>query len=121
MKIKIGNSVDLLFSIKDSSGVAVQNLSEATAIKFMVKVNQTDTDLEAKISKTLIDGITIDTPAVGNIKVILTALNTMLTPGKYYVALQIEWATYIQEVNIKESGDELTEINTITFAQDIIR
>jgi len=121
MKIKIGNSIDILFLIKDSSGVAVNNLATATAIKFMIKSNQTDADLAAKISKTLGSGITINTPNTGNVKVSLTSANTTLPAGKYFAALQIEWTGIVQEVDIKETTDELVNINTIDFVQDIIR
>lgn len=122
MKIKIGNSIDILFLIKDSTGVAITNLATATAIKFMVKVNATDTDSTAKISKTLSSGITINTPVTGNVKVTLTGADTTLTPGRYFMALQIEWTGgIVQEVDIRESSDEIVDINAIDFIQDIIR
>jgi len=121
MKIKAANSVDILFTINDSDGVPITNLSEATAVKFMVKINELDTDLAAKISKSLSNGITIDTPVTGNIKVSLTALDTTLAAGMYFMALQIEWGTAIQEVRIKESNGEIMEINTLNIIQDIIR
>jgi hypothetical protein len=121
MKIKAANTVDLLFTINDSNGVPITNLSAATAIKFMVKINQTDADLAAKISKSLGSGIVVDTPAIGNVKVSLTSLNTTLPAGIYFMALQIEWGATIQEVVIKETIDELVEINTLNIVQDIIR
>jgi hypothetical protein len=121
MQIKAGNSIDLLFTAQDASGAIIQNLSAATAIKFMVKANETDVDLSAKISKTLGAGIVIDTPAIGNIKVSLTAANTTLAAGIYFMALQIEWGTTIQEVTIRETLDDINTINTVNIVQDIIR
>jgi len=121
MKIKIGDTIELLFLIKESTGSIVQNLSSATAVRFMVKVNETDTNLQAVISKTLGDGITIDTPTIGNVKVSLSATNTTLLASQYFMALQIEWATIKQEVMIKQTFDAVDEINSIQFIQDIIR
>jgi hypothetical protein len=121
MKIKIANSIDILFLITDSTGVAITNLATATAIKFMIKANELDLDLAAKISKTLGSGITINTPSTGNVKVSLTAANTLLPAGRYFMALQIEWTGSVQEVNIKETTDEIVTINTVDFVQDIIR
>lgn len=121
MKIKAANSVDLLFTINDTNGVPITNLSTATAVKFMVKVNETDTDLASKISKSLSSGIVVDTPALGNIKVSLTSLNTTLPAGIYFMALQIEWGSIIQEVVIQETIDEIVETNTLNIIQDIIR
>jgi hypothetical protein len=122
MQIKAGNSIDLLFTAKDKSGVIIATLGEATAIKFMIKANETDADSAAKISKTLGAGIVIDTPSFGNIKVSLTAANTaMLSAGIYFMALQIEWGAVVQEVTIKELYDDYVEINTLNVIQDIIR
>jgi hypothetical protein len=121
VKIKAGNTIDLLFTINDSSGVPITNLNTATAIKFMVKTNPIDTDLAAKISKSLGNGVVINTPATGNVKVSLTSLETKLSTGKYFMGLQIEWGTVIQEVDIKETIDEVMTINTFDIVQDVIR
>lgn len=121
MQIKIGNSIDLLFSAIDKSGNVITNLSTATAVKFMVKVNETDTDIASKIYKSLGAGIVVDTPSLGNIKVSLTATDTTLLAGIYFMALQIEWGASIQEVTIKETIDEIITINTVNMVQDIIR
>lgn len=121
MKIKAGNSITLLFLIKDSNGVVITNLSTALAVKFMVKVNETDADLSAKISKSLSSGIVVDNPSVGNVSVSLTSTDTAISSGSYFMALQIEWATHKQEVNIKETFDTFTDINTLNIIQDVIR
>lgn len=121
MNLKIGNSVDLLFTAKDRDGNILQNLSAATTIKFMVKINETDADLDAKISKNLSSGVVVNTPDTGNIKVSLSSADTTLEAGIYFVALQIAWGTVIQELTLKETEDEVTTINTVNFVQDIIR
>jgi len=121
MRLKIGNSIDLLFTAQDKNGAVILNLSAATAIKFMVKVNETDTDLTAKISKDLISGIVVDMPVTGNIKVSLSTTDTTIPAGIYFVALQIVWGARVQEVTIKETVNEITTINTVDFVQDIIR
>jgi hypothetical protein len=121
MKIKAANSINLLFTVQDTNGSLISNLAEATAIKFMVKVNETDADTAAKISKSLGNGVTVNEPATGNIRVALTALNTTLLAGIYYMALQIEWGAVVQEVVIKETFDMVVETNTINIVQDIIR
>jgi hypothetical protein len=121
MKIKAGNSIDLIFAVRGKDGSVVQNLIYITAIKFMLKANETDADIAAKVSKTLGAGITVDYPIIGSVKVSLTATDTTLPAGIYFMALQIEWGALIQEVSIKETVDEINCINTINIVQDIIR
>jgi hypothetical protein len=121
MIIKAGNSITLVFAITDANGVTITNLSTALAIKFMVKSNETDADSSAKISKSLTSGITINTPAIGNVSIALTATDTAITAGTYFMGLQIEWPTYKEEVSIKETFDETMDINTLQIIQDIVR
>jgi len=118
MNIKRGNAFDFIFEVIDTGGNLVTDLATAIAVKFMVKKAISDSDLEAFISKTLGDGITIDLPATGYITVNLDSNDTNINAGAYYFALQIEYAVNEKkEVNIKE-GDCI--INSLNVIEDII-
>lgn len=118
MQIKRGNSATLQFEVRDQDDVLVSDLATAIAVKFMLKKFATDTDLEAIVSKSLGDGVTVDDPSTGFISVALTSTDTDIDARKYYFALQVEYsATNKIEINIKEAD---CEINTIDVTQDII-
>lgn len=118
MDIKKGNSVTLRIAAKDADGNVITNLSTATTVKYMVKTNKTDLDTDAEISKSLINGIVVDTPVTGTIQVSLTSTDTDIDAKTYYQALQIEYsATDKQEITLKESD---CVINSLTILQDII-
>lgn len=117
MIVKKGNTIKLIFAIKDSNGDPVTNLATAVKVKFMVKVNKTDLDSAAVISKSLVDGITVDDPATGDISVILTNSDTDISVGCYFFALQIEYASAIYELDSKED-DQIT--SKFQIIQDII-
>lgn len=119
MDIKKGNSVTLRVAAQDIDGNIITNLSTATVVKYMVKKNKTDADIDAEISKNLGSGITVDTPVTGTIEIILTSDDTDIDIGNYYQALQIEYSsTDKQEINIKEGN---CTINSLTIIQDIVR
>ena len=118
MQIKKGNTVDLEFTIKDSDGTLVINLSTVVDVKFMAKNEPTDADVDAVISKSLGDGITVDDPSTGIVKVALTSTDTSVTAKRYSFALQLEYSDSIQEVTIRENR---SETNVLDIVQDIIR
>jgi hypothetical protein len=92
MKIKSGSSCTLKFLIQDQDGNVIQNLSTATAVKFMVKLNKTDADTSALISKGLLNGIVVNSPSTGYVSVTLVAADTAsLTAGNYFFGLKIEY------------------------------
>lgn len=117
MIVKKGNTVKLVFAIKDSNDDVVTNLATAVKVKFMVKENKTDLDSAAVISKSLGAGITVDDPATGDISVILTDTDTDISVTCYFFALQIEYATEIYELNSKEDDQVTSKFQII---QDII-
>lgn len=114
MQIKRGNKADLLFIVKDADGNIVTNLSTATAIQFVLKNNKEDADSAALVLKNLTNGITIDTPSIGNVMVSLTSTNMTISPKNYFWALRITYsATNVQEVNIRNTN--IKDINYIDY------
>lgn len=117
MIVKKGNTVKLVFTIKDSNGDSVTNLATAVKVKFMVKINKTDLDSSAVISKSLGAGITVDDPTIGDISIILTDTDTNIAVDCYFFALQIEYASAIYELDSKEDDQVTSKFQII---QDII-
>jgi len=71
LKMVKGTSLPLRFTIKDSSGAAV-NISGAT-IKYQVRKTE---DADAIVTKTLADGITITDGALGKFTVLISPGDT---------------------------------------------
>ena len=117
MKVKRGNTIAFIFEVKDADGILVDNLGNADSVCFMVKKGKTDLNEDAIITKTLDDGITVDSPDEGKVKVQLTKDDLNIEPGQYYFALEIIWGDSRQEINIKEN--DLT-LDRFTVEQDII-
>jgi len=106
--VKKGNTSVQEIPIYNKNGVLLQNLTEASVIKFQVKKNKSDQS--PKISKTLGNGIAVDVPLKGYLRIDLTPNNTDLPLGDYFMALQIEWSIdEIYEI-ILEIENEETEI-----------
>ena len=119
MRIKKENSSTINITVNDGDGDLVTNLATADDVKFMVKKKKTDTNANAVISKNIGNGVTINDPSVGIVKVTLTSTDTNIDIGFYFMALQIEYsATDIQEINL-EKDDCATDI--LEIYQDIIR
>lgn len=119
MNLKKGNTKTFIFKIKDSDEYLLTHLSEAIAIKFMVKKNKDDLDVNAIISKNLTNGISINVPSTGYITVVVNSTDANVDTGKYWVGLQIEFSsTNKVEVDLKENKQI---IDTIDINQDIIR
>ena len=114
-QIKQGNSSIQDVAIKDSEGNLVSDLDQTSAIKFQVK---SDINGQALIEKTKNDGIQINTPSSGYVRITLDPADTELNPGIYHMALELTYSDGRKyEVNLKASG-----MNTSIFyvTKDII-
>lgn len=122
MQLKKGNNATIVFKeIKDSDGNIITNLSTAAEVYFMIKQNEIDADIDAKLSKSLTGGgITVDDPEVGSVTVVVESGDTdNIDAGIYFMALQIVYSAMNQnEINITENNKV---IRTIEIEQDIIR
>jgi len=121
MNLRKGNYMRLVIGpILDFNKAVVTNLAGASSVRFMLKNYQTDLDSSAVLVKTLLTGITVNSPILGDISIVVNSADTELLPiQKYYMALQVEYsATNIQEVYIKENKKV---IDTIDLVQDTIR
>jgi len=123
MRLKIGNKLVLDVAIKDADGVLITDLATATAVKFMIKENWNDLDAAAIVSKSLSNGIVVDTPSTGYIRVTILSTDTSgiatATPGDKYCALQIEYSASNKiEVDLLDGS---TETNLIELIEDVIR
>jgi len=104
--VKQGNTSVQDVAIKDSAGVLVTTLAEADEVIFQVRKSFTSPTII--IEKTLGDGIEVDTPLLGYIRISLTADDTDIDVGTYCMALQITW----HPASGNESGtlDEVYEV-----------
>ena len=122
MDLKIGNSVELIYAIKDDNGNLITNLASMAQIKFMIKENADDLDAVALVSKILGAGVTADYPVTGYVRVIIDSADTIktpaLVPGEKYMAVQIEGATTKYEIDLKENK---VITNKINLYEDVIR
>jgi len=117
--VKKGNKSVRDFEIRDKEGVIVDNLGDATAIKFQIKKNKTD--VVPLVEKDLILGIEVNKPDPGWLRITLLPNDTgvLLDKGDYFMAIQITWSpTDIYEVKI-----EIDEVESENFRikQDIIQ
>jgi len=119
MRLKLGNTVTLQFPVKDSTGNLIINLNTAVAVKFLIKINPTDTDLEAIISKTLGSGITVDDPSLGYIKVEIESNDFLnVSAGDYYFGLQVEFpSSKIYELDVIDND---CPSNLVSIVQDVV-
>lgn len=116
--VKKGNTSVQEILIQDKDGEKVPDLADATWIKFQVKETKTtDTVL---IEKTMGDGIAVDDPSEGYLKITLEPADTDLDPQLYVMGLEIKWTdtvTRLYEVTMVADGEE-TEVFEIE--QDIV-
>ena len=102
-KIKRGNTSVQDIAVRDKDGALVQNLSEATAIKFQVSEHYESNGL---IDKTKEEGIEVDTPEIGYLRITLLPAETNLPARKYFMGLQIKWSDEkIYETVMKVDGE----------------
>jgi len=116
--VKKGNTSIQDVLIKDKDGTAITNMGDVTEIKFVVKKNeQSTTEL---ISLTEGSGIEVDTPSTGYARITLSPTNTDLSPGDYYMGLQLTWsASLVYEVILK-AGSPVVPTNIFTITQDVV-
>jgi len=114
--VKKGNKSVRDILIKDKDGNIVTNLSNAEEIIFQVKKEKTDVVI--KIEKTLDDGIEVDTPSEGYLRITLKPTDTEINVGNYFMALQIKW-NEIDVYEIKITIDN-KEAEHFSIKQDII-
>jgi len=114
--VKKGNTSVQEILIQDKSGAAVTDLATAEYIKFQVK--ESALAPAVLIEKTVGDGIEVNTPSAGYLRITLKPADTLIDPQKYLMALEIKWtATKLYEVTMMADGSE-TEIFEIE--QDIV-
>ena len=121
MQLKKGNQTIFDFYIRDRDGLLITDLSAAIEIKYAMKEDREDADIDALILKKLTLGeIAIDTPVTGVCRVTLTKSDTEdLGTSQKFHALQIEYsAENIQEVWIK-NNNVITD--TVEVVQDVVR
>jgi hypothetical protein len=87
-----GNTSQQEIPIKDKKGVLVDDLADATEIKFQVKEEKKESG-SPLISKDLVDGIEVDQPSEGYLRITLAPSDSAgIRPSERYVmALQIKW------------------------------
>jgi len=111
IKIYQGDSIDLIFPVKDTDGALLSDLGTAIAIKFMVKTLKTDSDGSALISKSLGSGVTADSPTLGYITVNLDRADTLSIVGIKYFGVQIEYsASSVKELFINYDNEYTDQI-----------
>ena len=112
VKVKQGNTCVLQALIKDADGNTVTTLAQATEVLFKVIDRSSRV---VKISKSLSDGIVVNSPSTGYIRVTLEPTDTEdLVATMYLMGLQIKWSdTIIYEVDLSFSGKvtEYFELN----------
>jgi hypothetical protein len=106
-----GNSSVQDIPVYDKDDVLLTNLSSATEIKFQVKGSELE-GISALIEKTDGDGIQVDIPSEGYLRITINPADTVdLDEREYFMALQIKWsATTIYETILKIDG-----VQTKTF------
>lgn len=110
-QVKRGNTSVQDIAVRDKDGVLVKNLSDATEIKFQVSRYY---EANGLIDKTKDNGIEVDTPEIGYLRITLLPVETNLPPFKYYMGLQIKWsADIIYETILKIDGKESNRLEII--------
>jgi len=119
MRIKKGNQIKTQIEIIDIDKNPVTNLATAATVTFMLKKNITDLDVNAVLTKTLANGVSVNNPVLGSVLVTIDTPDTVnINPGTYYMALQIVYTgVNHQEVDLTESDDA---IETVEIVEDII-
>ncbi|MCP4481440.1 MAG: hypothetical protein GY817_01240 [bacterium] len=124
MKLNLlkGNTETLKLLIQDENGNALTTLGTATAVRFVFKEDPESADQASVLLKTLTTDpspITIDDPSQGYIKIPLTKDEMDITPGEYFVGIQIEWDNEHRE--LKKILINGAEIEKVRIVQDIVR
>ena len=117
-KIKKGNTSVQDIPIYDKAGALLDNLADATYIKFQIKENKEDA--LPKISKTVGSGIEVNTPSAGHLRITLTPTDTnALAIANYFIAIEIKWSSVeIYEIILEMDGQES---DMLSIKQDTIQ
>ena len=118
--IKIQNAVLFQTAVVDQNGTIITNLATATDIYYMIKINPTDADVDALVTKTVGAGITVNAPTLGSLSIQIDSPDTANIPvGTYYHAIQVVYTPLNkQELYLFENGKPN---DTINLTQDIIK
>lgn len=114
-KIKRGNTSIQEIACYDKNDVLLTNLAAATSIRFHVKETKTGSPL---IEKTKGDGLAVNTPTQGYIRVTILPTETDIEPATYYMALEIIYSVTekyecILKINNVETMDFVIEQDVI--------
>ncbi|MCK5127926.1 MAG: hypothetical protein KAR42_16835 [candidate division Zixibacteria bacterium] len=97
-----GNTTVRDIPVYDQKGVLVTDLENAESIHFHVCKHRQCSGI---IQKNKDNGIEVNIPKTGYLRITLLPADTKIPPLKYYVALQVKWsATRIYETVIKVNG-----------------
>lgn len=120
MVLKTGNYTELTIGpLCDETGATINYLASAENVIFVLKKNATDTNEDADVYVDPTSGMTVNSPSIGYIKVVLNSDDMVITPGKYFIAVQVNVSnTQKIEVDLYENGQLY---NTVNVIQDIIR
>jgi hypothetical protein len=115
-----GNKRTLQWHLTED-GEDLDNIADATKITFAIKRTQTEDDTPGadKVILTWENGqpqttFKLDTPESGWVTVDLTSDHMDISPGEYYIALQLEWGT-------SAKLEFTTAEGRVTVLQDTIR
>lgn len=110
-KIKRGNTSIQEIPINNKKGELIEDLDDIKVATFVIKEKR---DGPALVTKTKDDGIQIDEPSKGYIKITLTPADTDLPAKKYYMALELKWSDALKyETIFKIDGQESDRLEII--------
>lgn len=116
--VKKGNTSVQEVLVRDKDGVIVDNLVAVTGVKFVVKE-----DKKSATEKILLEtgsGIAVDTPSTGYVQITLSPTDTDLSPGEYYMGLQITWSSDLIYEVILKAGTPLVPTEIFRVTQDTV-
>ena len=106
-----GNTTVRDIPIYDQKGVLVPDLADASEIHFQVCIKR---DQNGIIHKKKGEGIEVNVPETGYLRLTLLPADTRIAPLKYFVALQIKWSDErIYECIIKINGQATERLEIV--------
>lgn len=103
-KIKRGNSSIQEIPVYNKKRKLITDLDDVETAIFVIKEKR---DGPALVTKSKDNGIEIDEPSPGYVKITLDPADTNLHPKKYFMALELIWSNGKKhEVNFKIDGQE---------------
>ena len=93
VEARSGNAITLEITLK-SNNVAITDLATATKVEFALTLKGNSTPaLTVAATPPPASGITIDDPATGDVKVVLTPTQTNLAAGIYHISVQVTYSS----------------------------